>query len=71
MLQPDSATAAPSAADTSRARTSGLRFKRKLPRPAGSPRAIMLNRYPQGVPIRKAPARKPGFRLSMATVNER
>jgi hypothetical protein len=28
VLQPDSATVAPSAADTSRARMSGLRFKR-------------------------------------------
>ena len=32
VLQPDSATDAPSATDTSRARTSGLRFKRKLPK---------------------------------------
>ena len=31
VLQPDSATAAPSAAETRRARTIGLRFKRKLP----------------------------------------
>src|SRR4026209_359660 len=31
VLQPDNATAAPSAADTRRARTIGLRFKRKLP----------------------------------------
>ena len=49
VLQPASATAAPSAAETSRARTSGLRFKRKLPQrrqavPEPSCRSVILKR---------------------------
>jgi hypothetical protein len=49
VLQPDSAIAALNAADTRSARTSGLRFKRKLPKRQAVPEPSLQNRYPQGV----------------------